>query len=66
VIIIGLAQRLAGKVRVNVQMISTQDGHQVWTGGFDGDASDVAGIALQISQKISQQIPTTSDNPEQQ
>jgi TolB-like protein len=58
VIVIGMAQRLAGRFRLNVQMISTQDGRELWSGSFDGDSSGMAGLAAQVSEKIAQRMPS--------
>jgi TolB-like protein/DNA-binding winged helix-turn-helix (wHTH) protein len=58
-IVVGMAQPLAGRVRVRVQMVRTEDEVQTWTGDFDGDTKDVAGLAAQISAKIAKQGHTT-------
>lgn len=54
-IVVAMAQPLAGRVRVRVQMVRTEDEVQIWTGDFDGDIKDVAGLAAQISEKIAKQ-----------
>jgi len=54
-IVVGMAQPLAGRVRVRVQMVKTEDEVQIWTGDFDGDSKDIAGLAAQISEKIGKQ-----------
>jgi DNA-binding winged helix-turn-helix (wHTH) protein/TolB-like protein len=54
-IVVAMAQPLAGRVRVRVQMVRTEDEVQIWTGDFDGDPKDVAGLAAQISAKIAKQ-----------
>jgi len=54
-IVVGMAQPLAGRVRVRIQMVRTEDEVQIWTGDFDGDIKDVAGLAAQISEKIVKQ-----------
>lgn len=51
-IVRGMAQRLAGHILVKVQLVSTQDGSQIWSTSLEGDPNDVAGIANKISQKI--------------
>jgi TolB-like protein len=55
-IVLGMAQALAGRVRVRVQMVGTEDGIQLWTGDFDGDTKDTVGLAAQVSQKILKQM----------
>lgn len=59
VIVVAVAQPLAGRVRVRVQMVRTEDEVQIWTGDFDGDTKDVAGLAAEISEKIGKQIHTS-------
>jgi len=51
-IVHGMAQRLAGHIVVKVQLVSTQDGNQIWSTGFEGDAGDIAGLTRKISEKI--------------
>ncbi len=51
-IVRGMAQRLAGHIVVKVQLVSTQDGSQIWSTSLEGESNDVAGIANQIAQKI--------------
>ena len=51
-IVHGMAQRLAGHIVMKVQLVSTQDGSQMWSSSFEGGADDIAGISKQISQKI--------------
>lgn len=58
-IVVGMAQPLAGRVRVRVQMVRTEDEVQIWAGDFDGDIKDVAGLAAQISEKIAKQGHTS-------
>ena len=58
VMVVGMAQALAGRVRVRVQMVRTEDEIQTWTGDFDGDSNDVAGLAARISEKIAKQMHT--------
>lgn len=55
-IIVGMAQPLAGRVRVRIQMVRTEDEVQAWSGDFDGDLKDVGGLAAEISEKIVKQI----------
>jgi DNA-binding winged helix-turn-helix (wHTH) protein/TolB-like protein len=56
IMVLGMAQPLAGRVRVKVQMVRTEDEVQVWTGDFDGDSKDIAGLAAQISEPIGKEI----------
>jgi len=51
-IVHGMAQRLAGHVAVKVQLVSTQDGSQIWSTSFEGDSNDIAGLTAKISEKI--------------
>lgn len=51
-IVRGMAQRLAGHILVKVQLLSTQDGSQIWTTEFEGSANDLAGMSAKIAQKI--------------
>jgi TolB-like protein/DNA-binding winged helix-turn-helix (wHTH) protein len=51
-IVRGMAQRLAGHILVKVQLINAEDGSQIWSKGFDGDSSDIAGLSTKISEKI--------------
>jgi TolB-like protein len=57
VIVRGMAQRLAGHILVKVQLISTEDGSQIWSNGFEGDSNDIAGLSAKISEKIGRGIP---------
>jgi DNA-binding winged helix-turn-helix (wHTH) protein/TolB-like protein len=59
VIVVGMAQALAGRVRVRLQMVRTEDAVQIWTGDFDGDTKDPAGLAAQIAEKIGKQMRAT-------
>jgi TolB-like protein/DNA-binding winged helix-turn-helix (wHTH) protein len=56
-IVRGMAQRLAGRILVKVQLVSTEDGTQIWSNGFEGDSNDVAGLSARISEKIGKGIP---------
>jgi len=51
-IVHGMAQRLAGHIVVKVQLVSTQDGSQIWSTSFEGNANDIAGLTAKISEKI--------------
>jgi TolB-like protein len=59
VIVRGMAQRMAGRIIVKVQLISAQDGSQIWSSGFEGDSNDVAGLSAKISDKIGKGMPAT-------
>ncbi len=61
-IVRGMAQRLAGRIVVKVQLISTEDGSQIWSKGFEGDSSDIAGLTTKISAKIGKGVPS-QDQP---
>ena len=54
-IVVGMAQPLAGRVLVKVKMVRTEDEEQIWTGDFDGDIKDVAGLAARISERIAKE-----------
>jgi TolB-like protein/DNA-binding winged helix-turn-helix (wHTH) protein len=56
-IVRGMAQRLAGRILVKVQLISTQDGSQIWSNSFEGDSKNLAGLSAQISEKIANGMP---------
>ena len=56
-IVVGMAQQLAGRAQVTVQMLSTQDGSKIWSGAFAGSADDIAGLSAQISQEIGKRVP---------
>ena len=60
VIVRGMAQRLAGRILVKVQLISTRDGSQIWSNGFEGDSNDVAGLSAKISEKIFKGLPSAN------
>lgn len=51
-IVRGMAQRLAGRVLVKIQLVNAQDGSQIWSSEFQGQENDLAGLAAQISEKI--------------
>ncbi len=51
-IVRGMAQRLAGRIVVKVQLVSTQDGSQIWSTGFEGNSDDIPGLTKKISEKI--------------
>jgi TolB-like protein/DNA-binding winged helix-turn-helix (wHTH) protein len=57
IIVVGMAQGLAGRVRVKIQMVRTEDEVQIWTGDFDGDSKDVGGLAGRMSDKIGREVP---------
>jgi TolB-like protein/DNA-binding winged helix-turn-helix (wHTH) protein len=57
IIVVGMAQPLAGRVRVKIQMVRTEDEVQIWTGDFDGDSKDVGGLAGRMSEKIGKEVP---------
>jgi TolB-like protein len=60
VMVVGMAQELAGQVRVRLQMVRTEDGVEVWTGDFVGDVKDLNGLAAQIAGKIGKQIQASA------
>lgn len=60
VIVRGMAQRLAGRILVKVQLINAQDGSQIWSNGFEGDSKDLAGLSFKISEKIGQGLPSAN------
>jgi TolB-like protein len=55
-----MAQRLAGRILVKVQLINAQDGSQIWSNGFEGDSKDLAGLSFKISEKIGQGLPSAN------
>jgi TolB-like protein len=64
-IVIGMAQRLAGQVRVNVQLVNAEDGNQIWAGAFDGAANDLPGLSVKISDKIAKRMPSQASAEQQ-
>jgi TolB-like protein/DNA-binding winged helix-turn-helix (wHTH) protein len=52
-IVRGMAQRLAGHILVKVQLLSTEDGSQIWTPKFEGSSEDIVGMSAKIAEKIS-------------
>ena len=60
VIVRGMAQRLAGRILVKVQLINAQDGSQIWSNGFEGDSNNMAALSSQISEKIGQGVRTAN------
>jgi TolB-like protein/DNA-binding winged helix-turn-helix (wHTH) protein len=51
-IVRGMAQRLAGRILVKVQLVSTEDGSQIWSTTFEGDSNEIAGLSAKICEKI--------------
>jgi TolB-like protein len=60
-IIIGKVEKLAGQVRVRVQIVSTRDGSQVWVGSFDGDSSDPSRLSAQIETAVAPHLTALLD-----
>ena len=52
----GSVQRIAGKVRVNAQLIDTRTDTHLWAQTYDRDLADVFAIQSEIAQSIAQQL----------
>ena len=52
----GMAQRLAGRVVIKVQLVNTTDGSQIWSDGLDGDQNNVSDLAEKMAVKISKAV----------
>ena len=52
----GTVQRVAGRVRVNAQLIDARTDTQLWAEGYDRDVSDVFAIESEVAGKIVAQL----------
>ena len=55
----GSVRKVNGRVRVNVQLVKTTDGFQIWTERFDRDLEDVFSIQDEIAEKVVQKLRLT-------
>jgi TolB-like protein len=49
------------RVAVRLQILSTQDGRQIWAGDFDGDSNDVGGLSAHISESAARYLTALLD-----
>jgi TolB-like protein/class 3 adenylate cyclase/Tfp pilus assembly protein PilF len=52
VLVEGSVRRGGNKVRISAQLISAQDGYQLWSEVFDGDLDDIFRVQDEIASKI--------------
>lgn len=62
-ILTGTIQREKGFVRVNVQLISVQDGVPLWTDKFDAKFSDIFSLQDKVSEQLAQKLSITLKKP---
>jgi TolB-like protein/Tfp pilus assembly protein PilF len=66
----GSVRRALGQLRIDVALISTKDGSQVWSKPYTGDAQNILKLQDDVTQDVSTQIrgtlPTSSDNAKRQ
>jgi TolB-like protein len=60
-LLIGKVVRTGSHLRVKVQMVSTRDGKQVWTGSFDGDSSDLSSLSKEIDEAVAPHLTALLD-----
>jgi TolB-like protein/Tfp pilus assembly protein PilF len=63
----GSVQRVAGKVRVNVQLIDARADAHLWAKSYDGDVKDVFAVESEVSQEVADALkarlsPSESSN----
>ncbi len=61
VMLIGLVRNQGERVSVKVQIVSTRDASQLWSGEFNGETRDIAGIAALISNSVASHLTALLD-----
>lgn len=51
-LLIGKIDREARRVHVNLQLVSAQNGKQIWAGTFEGDSNNPAGLSEQMNKAL--------------
>jgi TolB-like protein/Flp pilus assembly protein TadD len=67
-VVFGNVRRIDDRVRVNVQMVDALSGHQLWTGRFDRQVTDIFALQDEIANAIATQLSgilTWSSGPRQ-
>ena len=66
----GSVRRALGQLRIDVALISTKDGSQVWSKPYTGDAQNILKLQDDVTQDVASQIrgtlPSSSDNAKRQ
>ena len=62
----GSVQKLAGQVRVNVQLINTQTDSHLWADTYDRKLIDIFGVESDIAKQIAQSLQAKLTGSEQQ
>ena len=52
----GSLRNAGGQTRVNVRLVQTSDGAQVWAAAFDRDAADIFAVQDQIGKAVAQEL----------
>jgi serine/threonine protein kinase/tetratricopeptide (TPR) repeat protein len=52
----GSVQRGAGRIHVNIQLVDTRNGSQVWAEQYDRDLDNVFALQSQIAQKVTDRL----------
>jgi TolB-like protein/predicted Zn-dependent protease len=62
----GSVQKVAGQVRVNVQLINAQTDSHLWAESYDRNLSDILGIESEIAKRIAESLQAKLTGREEQ
>jgi serine/threonine protein kinase/tetratricopeptide (TPR) repeat protein len=63
-VLVGTVRRDAGRIHLNVQLIDTRNGSQVWTEEYDRDVNNVFALQSQIAQKVADRLKANVSSTE--